>query len=223
MNASRAFTVMTRSYIRDDQGKDCSEIQQRVVHRHVAWLHALTYQLRMTKPWEHNDKRALTSRAFLETQYNEQKFDNLRPYLDEAEFEYILSKGNRASHLLNQQTKELMGLRTSGEIEHFRHLQMQEMITEFFTLQGKAERIKNFPFPRQYASVNYFFVVIFVALLPFGMLSIFGASQVSVWLTVPFSALCSWVFWMMEQSETTARTRLKVSITTFPLQQWPEA
>jgi putative membrane protein len=94
----------------------------------------------------------------------------------------------------------MMALREVGHLEHFRHLQMQEMITELYTLQGKAERIKNFPFPRQYATVNYFFTVLFVGLLPFGMLNVFAAQNVEwlIWLSIPFSVIGSWVFWTME-------------------------
>ena len=60
--------------------------------------------------------------------------------------------------------------------------------------------IKNFPFPRQYATVNYIFVWLFLILLPFGMLNIFNdASDLnSSWLVYPFSLLVSWVFILME-------------------------
>ncbi|HRH38586.1 MAG TPA: bestrophin family ion channel, partial [Flavobacteriales bacterium] len=111
-----------------------------------------------------------------------------------------LSKGNRASHLLSLQAKHLMELRRAGLIEHFRHLEMQQQITEMFSLQGQSERIKNFPFPRQYATINYIFVVLFLGLLPFGMLDVFTGMGSSswIWLSIPFSVVCSWVFWMME-------------------------
>ena len=74
------------------------------------------------------------------------------------------------------------------------------MITELYALQGQSERIKNFPFPRQYATINYFFVVLFLILLPFGMLDVFTGMghSVWIWLSIPFSVVCSWVFWMME-------------------------
>ncbi|NNE25725.1 MAG: hypothetical protein HKN09_02680, partial [Saprospiraceae bacterium] len=72
------------------------------------------------------------------------------------------------------QSKRIMELRRNGIIEHFRHLEMQALITEMYTLQGKSERIKNFPFPRQYATVNLFFTVLFIVLLPFGMMDVFS-------------------------------------------------
>lgn len=206
VNASRSFTVMARSFVNNDEAKEklsdekLQEIQKRLVHRHVAWLQALSLQLRKLKGWEHQSKREHGFRENFGTNYDEKKFEQLKPYLSEADYTYMMSKGNKASHLLNIQTRDMMALRQSGALEHFRHLQMQEMITEFYTLQGKAERIKNFPFPRQYATVNYFFVVLFVGLLPFGMLNVFADQQIDwlIWLSIPFSVVGSWVFWTME-------------------------
>lgn len=131
--------------------------------------------------------------------HSEDNFDKIRPYISENEFNYVMSKGNRSSHLLSLQTRDLMKLRQEGTIEHFRHLEMQNMITEFYTLQGKSERIKNFPFPRQYASVNYYFVILFIILLPFGMLDVFNdMKEYLIWIAIPFSIIGSWVFWLME-------------------------
>ncbi|MEZ4739681.1 MAG: bestrophin family ion channel [Flavobacteriales bacterium] len=139
-------------------------------------------------------------RKVLGTEFHDGQFDKLKPYISAEEHAYIMSKGNRSSHLLNLQTERLMDLRREGLIEHFRHLAMQQHITELFTLQGQSERIKNYPFPRQYASVNYIFVVLFIILLPFGMLDVFTELRHDnwVWFSIPFSVIASWVFWMME-------------------------
>lgn len=61
--------------------------------------------------------------------------------------------------------------------------------------QGKAERIKSFPFSRQYASVNWFDVVISIALLPLGLLEEFKRfGDGFEWATIPFTSLIGWVF-----------------------------
>ncbi len=206
VNASRSFTVMARDFINNETAKEPqSEEQLRqlrlsIVHRHVAWLHTLALELRKFKPWEHNSPRENGMRKLFGTEYSDEKLNQIKPYLSEADFEYVMSKGNRSSHLLSTQSKYLMQMRQAGTLEHFRHLEMQGMITEFYTLQGKAERIKNFPFPRQYATVNFFFVSLFIILLPFGMLSIFTGMGDSfwIWASIPFSVVGSWVFWMME-------------------------
>ena len=111
-----------------------------------------------------------------------------------------MAKGNKASHLLSLQSKELLKLKLAGQIEDFRHMELEKMLGEFYALQGKSERIKNFPFPRQYATVNYIFVWIFLVLLPFGMLNIFidVKNIYSSWLVLPFTMLVSWVFILME-------------------------
>ncbi len=207
VNASRTFTVMTRDFITNEHAQEklseieLSKIHKLIVHRHVAWLKALTYQLRMPKPWEHSAKIEIKLRKDGGVHHDEDHFIKLKPYLSSDEYNYIMSKGNKASHLLSLQSKELLKLKLSGQIEDFRHMELEKMIGEFYTLQGKSERIKNFPFPRQYATVNYFFVWIFLILLPFGMLNVFNdtiSHLSSGWLVIPFTLLVSWVFILME-------------------------
>ncbi|MEL6558177.1 MAG: bestrophin family ion channel [Bacteroidota bacterium] len=205
VNASRSFTVMARDFvfnenkeIQDEEHRQ--QTTRRLVNRHIAWLYSLTFELRKPKSWEHNSAKDNRIREQFGAQYAEEKFEFLRKYLDEEEYNYVLSKGNRSSHLLSMQSRDMMQLREVQDIEHFRHLKMQSMLTELYALQGKSERIKNFPFPRQYATVNYFFVVMFIILLPFGMMDVFATKgdQLLVWLAIPFSVIGSWVFWTME-------------------------
>lgn len=85
------------------------------------------------------------------------------------------------------------------------------MLEELFTLQGKSERIKNFPYPRQYATLNHFFMWIFVLLLPLALVPQFAEigkefadthplfSQIFVWFTVPFYVIVAWIFHTMER------------------------
>ena len=194
VNASRTFTVMSRDFITNEHAKEkLSEkeihiIHRSIVHRHVAWLKALTYQLRMPKPWEHSNKIEILLRKEGDVHYDEDHFKKLKPYISPSEYEYLMTKGNKASHLLSLQSKELLKLKLKGLIEDFRHMELEKMIGEFYSLQGKSERIKNFPFPRQYGTVNYVFVWLFLILLPFGMLNIFNDaySSNSSWLVFPF-------------------------------------
>ncbi len=206
VNTSRSFTVMARDFIVNEEGKSDfseSELQKKrktLVHRHVAWVHALSLELRKVKSWEHNSANDHAFRENFGTNYDEKKFEKLKAYLSEEDYAYMMSKGNRPSHLLSIQSREMMALRQEGSLEHFRHLEMQGLLTELYGLQGKSERIKNFPFPRQYATVNFFFTVLFVVLLPLGMLDVFAGREIDwlIWLSIPFSVMGSWVFWTME-------------------------
>ena len=207
VNASRTFTVMSRDFVTNEHAAEklsadgLRTIHQRIVHRHIAWLYALTHQLRVIKDWEHNSRRDMQFRKWFGMDDPHNKLESISQYLNASDVDYLKGKGNKASHLLSLQSLELRELKAKGLIEDFRHMEMENMIKEFYTLQGKSERIKNFPFPRQYASANYFFVVIFLALLPFSMLSIFSNLQPAwmIWLAIPFSVVVSWVFWFMEK------------------------
>ena len=206
VNSSRTFTIMARDFI----GNHFSEIKlpeeslrtihKTVIHCHVAWLHALTYQLREKRAWEHHDSKSDLFRKMAGIHSNDSHYKNLKPYLSEADYNYMMTKGNKASHLLSIQSSYLKALREKNLIEDFRHMELINMLKEFYTLQGKCERIKNFPFPRQYATVNFFFVWIFIILLPFAMLHIVSGmdNPLFVWLTIPLTILISWVFIMME-------------------------
>jgi putative membrane protein len=180
--------------------KELNTIHKSIVHRHIAWLKALTYQLRVPKPWEHSSTSEDLLRKEGGIHHDEDHFEKIKPYISSDEYKYLMTKGNKASHLLSIQSKELLKLRFDGQIEDFRHMELEKMLGEFYTLQGKSERIKNYPFPRQYATVNYIFVWIFLILLPFGMLNIFKDPNYinSSWLVLPFTMLVSWVFILME-------------------------
>ncbi len=200
VNSSRSFAVMARDYVQVEEGADT--IRKELVHRHVAWLHMLTVELRKVTPWEHQGKESTANRDSLGTHVREGDAEAvLRNYVSDEETTYLLGKGNRSSHLLSQQSRRLMELRLDGTIEHFRHLKMQDLITEFYTLQGKAERIKKFPLPRQWVSANAYCIGIFGAMLPFGMIDVFSGAQegLLVFFAVPATVVCFWIFWLMDR------------------------
>ncbi len=206
VNASRTFAIMSRDFITNEHATEkltedqLKSIHKGIVYRHVAWLKALTYQLRLLKPWEHEGNMDNELRSMGDVHHDESNFEKIKSYLSPEDYDYVMTKGNKASHILSIQSKSLLNLKLKGLIEDFRHMELIKMVSELYTLQGKSERIKNFPFPRQYATVNYIFVWIFLVLLPFGMLNIFSdmSHLNSSWLALPFTMLVSWVFILME-------------------------
>lgn len=204
VNDSRTWGVMTRDFITDDSSsnEELSAIHKRIVYRHVAWLTALRFQLRQPKPWENMTKpHAKEFRDFYSIPEWETKLeDELQPYLSHEEQVYILKKKNRATQLLSLQSAEMKELKKRRLIEDYPYVSMEGVIKDFYTHQGKAERIKNFPYPRQFATINLFFIILFSFLLPFGMLDEFAKlGNHGVWLTIPFSLVVGWVFTSLEQ------------------------
>jgi len=235
VNASRSWTIMTKDFITNDhtqEDKTPAElglIHRELVHRHIAWMTALRYQLRQSKPWEDHLKSRRENIKLRNSKYTIPELtvpleEAIKPYINEQEQAEILAKGNRASQLLGVQSRRLRELFQEGLIEDFRHMEMKNMLVEFYTLQGKAERIKNFPYPRQFATLNFLFVWIFIILLPFGIMNEFESigqrflvdladhhheagifhlikdflGRHFVWISIPFSALISWVFYCIE-------------------------
>lgn len=126
--------------------------------------------------------------------------DHLKKYLNSEELNYVLSKHNRAAQILAFQSQALKQLHQDGLIDEFRHMEMEKILAEFYNLQGASERIKNFPYPRQYATLNLWFIKIFIVLLPLGMLQEFDKYNCQfVWLTIPFSMLSGWIFTTLEK------------------------
>jgi putative membrane protein len=74
------------------------------------------------------------------------------------------------------------------------------LLAAFLEAQGKCERLKNFPYPRQFATLNLFFVWLFVVLAPLGLLPEFQKfGDRAVWLTIPVGVVVSWVFHTMDK------------------------
>ena len=102
------------------------------------------------------------------------------------------------------------------------------MLREFSSHQGKSERIKNFPYPRQYATINVLFVKLFCLLLPFALLAEFNSlnEHVSgilkgymVWFVIPFSVLISWVYTSLEQVGESTENPFEGSPNDIPISQ----
>jgi len=202
VNDSRTWTMMVKGYVRDNHHITTKvlAIQKRLVLRHLAWLHALRFQLRISKQWEHFHNNKVKSKH---TPRAEEKEENIRlivsKYLNDFELKKIESKKSWATHILDLQMQDLSLLREQDKIDDFRHMELGNILKSFYELQGKCERIKNFPFPRQYASLNIYFVWIFIVLLPFGLVQEFAKfGDTFIWLSLPFSILISWVFHTME-------------------------
>ncbi len=198
VNNSRSFGAATVSFI---HGERDAEIKKDLIYRHIAWLTSLRHQLRLSKPWEHinNRVKGLYSPSICED-YTQRLATELLNYLSEEELKSLENKANMATQLLAIQSKKLQELQNKGYYDDFRHMEFHTLMTKFYEDQGRSERIKNFPFPRQYASTAMWFTVLFALLVPFGLLDIFNNVEGPLFWLCPFlSALIIWTFFLMEK------------------------
>jgi putative membrane protein len=213
VNSSRAFGSTIRAYITNDFAanplaeRELKGIHQKLIYRHIAWLYSLRSQLLIPTPWEHisqNRHIARTARRRIK-HFGVGLLDdditskNLKKLLSTAEYERLINFKNTATQIIDLQSQDLRVLKQQGLIDDFRHMELQKILNDFYIHQGKAERIKKFPLPRQYGNMSFIFVGIFIFLLPFGMVSEFAElGDFGVWLSIPFSVLVCWIFLMME-------------------------
>lgn len=124
----------------------------------------------------------------------------LAALLSEQDHASVLAKTNRATHLIALQGQVIAELYGKGLLEANHRVLLEELLMDLYAQQGKCERIKNYPYPRQFATINLFFIRLFVWLAPLGLLGEFAKLGTwQVWLTVPASYLIGWVFNAMER------------------------
>ena len=197
-NDSRSLIVMLDTYLPQDT-QETSAIKGQILKRHLAWLYAHQSFLRHKRmEWEHQLPLNETYRKKFrgDFQINLDLKSDLSRYISAEELELVQSWPNAASKLLQNQSAALKQLRAQNLIEDFRLFELQNHINKLYEHQGRNERLKTFPIPRQYASFSSLFVNIFIFLLPLGLIR--ETQAMNIWLTVPFSTMISWVFFQME-------------------------
>lgn len=213
VNSSRAWGMYVDGYISDQFAvekpaeTELQRIKQRLIYRHIAWLYALRSQLLVPTPWEHISQGGLLGRT---AAYYQEYFGvglvndevtqmELKMLIPEEEYDRLINNVNTATQIINEQSRDLTGLRKRNLIDDFRHVELNKTLYHFYEHQGKCERIKKFPLPRQYANMSRVFVGIFIFLLPFSMIpELMKYEDWGFWLSIPITALVGWVYVVME-------------------------
>ncbi len=218
VNTSRTLGMFAQDMISNDHAitpKDASELKKEVkvlTYRHIAWMAALRHAMRSPKPWETTVNEAHDEKWQLPLPEKVISLEEaMKPYLSESDLKSVMEKDNKQTALLYQQSHHLKRLKDEGTLWEFSFLKMEGVLEELFTLQGKSERIKNFPYPRQFASLNHYFMWILILLLPIAIVPQFMEigdtlkltypilSEVFMWFSVPIYVIVSWVFHTMER------------------------
>jgi putative membrane protein len=215
VNTSRSLIITTKDSFymhRSEATKEETEALRIITNRHIAWLTALRFAMRTKKQWEASyapkgkKKKKHEDFAYHTPEFETTLEDELRPYLSDEEFKYVMSMDNKPNAIISLQSQDFRKLTDEKKLWDFSLLNLQQMLQELTALQGKSERIKNFPYPKQYASIGYHFVHIFQWLLPLAIIPVFakvGADLSAtgnimgdyfVWFNIPFTVIVIWVF-----------------------------
>ena len=220
VNTSRTWGMKTKDMITNEyanvpvEQEILSAHKKDFIYRHIAWITALRHAMRQTRKWEVFEEHS-TNKEWADLIHIPEKMvtlnDDLSKYLSDEELQYVTDKNNVPAAILFLQSKKLRELKEVGLIWEFSFLELENLLESMFEFQGKSERIKNFPYPRQYATLGHVFAWIFLILIPFGIVPEFakiGNNMVEthplvapyfVWLGIPFCTIVSWVFHTMER------------------------
>lgn len=184
------------------------ETATTLIYRHIGWMTALRFSLRRRMPWETMGRPASAEfrRRYHIIEDNSSLDAEIRVVLPE-EAPAILGSAHPPIAVLDRQMSQVGSLLKDGKIPTSAYGEMLKVLRDLHDQQARCDRIKNNPYPRQYAIVSTMFVMIFVTLLPFGAAPIFAQmgeaggllGAISIWLTIPFSTLLGWMYMSLDQ------------------------
>ncbi len=238
VNTSRTFGMFVQDMVSNEHadvklsGEELHREVKSLTYRHIAWMTALRHAMRAPKPWEtviqEKTNREWTN-IIRPPERNSTVEKDMQPYLSEEDLAYVMSKNNKQTAVLYLQSHHLRKLKESGVVWEFAFLQLEGVLQELLTLQGKSERIKNFPYPRHFATLNHYFMWIFVMLLPLALVPQFSdigkdisenyplIGRYFIWLSIPFYVAVAWVFHTMERIGRTGENPFEGSANDVPI------
>lgn len=129
VNNSRTFAAAVCSFI---QGENAQELKKELICRHIAWLIALRYQLRLSREWQHTQDR-LTGKynpTICEEYFEDLDKDNIQ-FIPDEEFQLYTQKSNVATQIMHTQSIRMQELRDKKHFDDFRHMQLHDLLRSF--------------------------------------------------------------------------------------------
>ncbi|MCM4172812.1 hypothetical protein DHD32_15075 [Arenibacter sp. TNZ] len=218
VNTSRTFGVFAQDMLSNEHAKETiseETIQAEVkvlTYRHIAWMTALRHAMRQPKPWETTSNNKTNREWGVQPPEKKSSLEeDLQPYLSATDMEYVMNKDNHQTAILYLQSHHLKKLKENGILWEFSFLELEGLVQELLTVQGQTERIKNFPYPRQYASLNHYFMWLLLLLLPMALVPQFVEigqgfadkhsllGDLFILFSIPVYTAVAWMFHTMER------------------------
>lgn len=140
--------------------------RQRLINRQIAWCYALGQSLRKKSALKGLEKR-----------------------ISRKDFEYVEAFENVPTALLDLHARDIKLALDKGWINTYQHVELDRTLSRLCDSMGKCERIKNTVFPVTYSLYIHFSMLLFIALLPFGVIQYFGMFEVPLVVAISASFL----------------------------------
>lgn len=165
VNDSRTLTRQLITFIDVPFGaSDERSFCERMAKRQIAWCYSLSRHLRGEDP-----------------------LFQLEGFISAEDLEYIKRYSNVPLALQELQARDLRNAFKLGWINEFQQVQIDKTLTAFSNEMGGCERIKNTVFPSTYAVYIHFSLILFIMLLPFGLIEFFGIIEVPLVIAISCS------------------------------------
>lgn len=152
VNDSRSLARQVTSFTpSDDMTGQVNAFIKRVIKRQIAWTFSLSRHLR-----------------------GQNAFHGLENYLDKKELEYLKQMDNVPAALCDMMGRDLQLALEEGWINRFQQVEIDRTLSRLCDAMGKCERIKNTVFPSTYSLYIHISMLVFILLLPFGVIEYFG-------------------------------------------------
>jgi putative membrane protein len=171
VNDSRTLARQVLSFTESQYEEDeVQQMRQRMIRRQMAWCYALGQSLRRLNPTSGLDK-----------------------FLNRRDLESLARYNNVPMALLEQHARDLRRGLEEGYINRYQQIELDKTLTRLCDAMGKCERIKNTVFPSTYSLYIHFSLLLFICMLPFGVIDYFG------FLEVPLVVAISACFLLIEK------------------------
>ncbi|MFA6087102.1 bestrophin family protein [Mucilaginibacter sp.] len=165
VNDTRTLTRQLLTFVDTPYGEaEQKAFCERVAKRQIAWCYSLSRHLRKQDPL----------------------FD-LERLISAEDMEHIKKYDNIPLGLLELQGADLRNAFKLGWINEFQQIQIDETLVRFSNEMGGCERIKNTIFPATYSVYIHFSVLLFILLLPFGLIEFFGLVEIPLVIAIASS------------------------------------
>jgi putative membrane protein len=171
VNDSRSWGRQVLTMMENPEREEIKAFQDRMILRQIAWCYALAKSLRGSDPMPF-----------------------MREFISDREYDYIKKFSNKPVALLDLHGKDLQYALKMGWINTFQQVNLDSTLSKFSDSMGKAERIKKTVFPTTYGLYIKSAVWVFILLLPFGLVDLFG------FLMVPVLMIVATFFYLIEKT-----------------------
>lgn len=162
VNDSRTLTRQLISFLDSPQSSETIEtFKERYVKRQIAWCFSLSQSLR----GENGENRC-------------------KDFLVDDEVKFIKRYDNVPNSLLKLHGLDLRLAYKNGWVNDYQQVQLDGTISRLCDSMGKCERIKNTIFPSTYSLYIHFSIMLFLVLLPFGLIEYFGLLEIPLIIAI---------------------------------------